>query len=60
MDYNDELTFYIIFIALNLFLAIVNFLRGSCFTATMGLIATAVWAIGLVMLVYEYNNKRRK
>lgn len=59
MNYNDKIAFCISFIALNLFLGIVNFLRGNRFTAIVCLAMTALWSADLIVYICEYNKRRK-
>lgn len=59
MDYNDKIAFCISFIALDLFLGIVNFLRGNRFTAIICFAATFLWIAELVVDICEYNKRRK-
>ena len=58
MDYN-KIAFYISFIALDLFLGIVNFLRGNRFTAIVCLVMAALWSADLIVYICEYNKRRK-
>lgn len=59
MDYNDKIAFCISFIALDLFLGIINFLRGNRFTAIVCLAAAALWIAELIVDICEYNKRRK-
>lgn len=59
MDYNNKIAFCISFIALNLFLGIVNFLRGNRFTAIVCLVMAALWSAELIVYICEYNKRRK-
>lgn len=59
MDYNDKIAFYISFIALDLFLGIVNFLRGNRFTAIVCFAAAYLWIVKLFVAICEYNRRRK-
>lgn len=59
MDYNNKIAFCISFIALDLFLGIVNFLRGNRFTVIAYLAAAALWSANLIIYICEYNKRRK-